>query len=217
VIDFGVIAAYIGVLTGAGFLARSVLQLHFPPPTTVPTKLAAQAMVFGVLTLPVILYFALSESSRRQATIGKRFMTLRVTTISGQRISAGRSLLRSAVKFAPWELAHTAIWQIPGQPFVSEPTVLNFVGFLIAMGAVAWYVASLFVGSRRTPYDRVAGTKVVAHPTGLCLTPTNSPTSKRGGPLGFTPSRPSASWVGAGSLFRGIVCLLRIFPVPVAR
>ena len=92
-------------------------------------------------------------------------MNLRVTTVAGGRLSAGRSALRSASKFAPWELAHTALWQIPGQPFVSEPTALNMAGFLVAIGFVAWYVVSLFVGSRRTPYDRVAGTQVVAHVT----------------------------------------------------
>ncbi|MCP4594247.1 MAG: RDD family protein [bacterium] len=164
-IDFGVIAVYISVLTVVSLLIRSALQLGFSPPTSVPAKLAGQALALGVLTLPVILYFALSESSRRQATIGKRRMSLRVTTASGERLSLGRSLLRSAVKFAPWELAHTALWQIPGQPFVSEPSVLNMAGFLVAMGLAAWYVVSLFVGSRRTPYDRIASTKVVARDT----------------------------------------------------
>ena len=159
-IDFGVIVAYVTVLTGASFVARSAMRLSFSPPTSVPAKLAGQAMMFGVLTLPVILYFALSESSRRQATAGKRLMNLRVTTIADKRLSTGRSLLRSGGKFAPWELAHTALWQIPGQPFASEPTALNMIGFLVAIGFVAWYVVSLFVGSRRTPYDRVAGTQV---------------------------------------------------------
>jgi uncharacterized RDD family membrane protein YckC len=162
-IDFGVIVAYISVLTGVSFAVRSAMRLGFSPPTSVPAKLAGQAMAFGVLTLPVILYFALSESSRRQATAGKRLMSLRVTTIAGTRLSIGRSLLRSAGKFAPWELAHTALWQIPGQPFASEPTALNMVGFLAAIGFVAWYGVSLFVSSRRTPYDRIVATQVVAH------------------------------------------------------
>lgn len=162
VIDVGVVVAYIVVLAGVSFLVRSALGLGFSPPTAVGAKLAGQAVAFGVLTLPVVLYFALSEFSRWQGTIGKRLMDLRVTTMSGEPVSVGWSLVRSGVKFAPWELAHTAVWQIPGQPFVSEPAMLNMVGFLAASGFVAWYVVSLFVGSRRTLYDRVAGTQVVA-------------------------------------------------------
>jgi len=61
----------------------------------------------------------------------------------------------------PWEVAHTAIWHTPGQPFVSPPAAWNVAGYTVALGGAAWYVAALFVGSRRTPYDHVAGTRVM--------------------------------------------------------
>jgi uncharacterized RDD family membrane protein YckC len=113
------------------------------------------------LTLPVVLYLALSEASQAQATLGKRVLSLRVTATDSRRPTLARSLVRSALKFAPWELAHAAIWHTPGQPFVSPPAPRNVAGHLIALGLAAWYAASLFVGDGRTPYDRVAGTLVL--------------------------------------------------------
>lgn len=64
------------------------------------------------ITLPVAMYFALNEASGRGATLGKRLLGLRVSDMRGGRLPLGRSLLRSALKFAPWELAHTASYRI---------------------------------------------------------------------------------------------------------
>jgi len=162
-IDDTVIAAYIGLLTGAGFASRALLHQQRGLPRTDTEKIHDHAVAFLTLTLPVALYVALSEASRAQATFGKRAQRLRVTTTDGQRVPLGRSLVRAAVKFAPWELAHTALWQTPGQPFVSPPGVWNVAGHALALGGAAWYAAALFVGDRRTPYDHIAGTTVVEH------------------------------------------------------
>ncbi|MDL2320720.1 RDD family protein [Desulfosarcina sp. OttesenSCG-928-B08] len=45
-----------------------------------------------------LLYFPLMESSSRQATIGKIAMGLRVTDLSGNRISFGKALVRHLCK-----------------------------------------------------------------------------------------------------------------------
>jgi len=160
-IDYAVIAAYIGLLTGLGVAARAALHQHLALPRTDAEKLQGHAAAFLTLTLPVALYFALSEAAPAQATLGKRALGLRVTTTEGGRVPLGHSLVRSAVKLAPWEVAHTAIWHTPGQPFVSSPAAWNVAGYTVALGGAAWYVAALFVGSRRTPYDHVAGTRVM--------------------------------------------------------
>jgi len=157
-----VIAAYIGVLTGASFAGRAALHQHLGLPRTDAEKLRGHAVAFLTLTLPVALYVALSEASRSQATLGKRALGLRVTTTDGGRVPLGHSMVRSAVKFVPWELAHTAIWHTPGQPFVSPPGAWNVAGYALSLGGATWYAVSLFVGDRRTPYDHVAGTTVVA-------------------------------------------------------
>ncbi len=160
-IDYAVIAAYIGLLTGAGFATRALLHQHLGLPHTNTEKIQGHAAAFLTLTVPVALYFALSEASRIQATLGKRALGLRVTTMDGNRVPLGRSLARSAIKFAPWEIAHTAIWHTPGQPFVSPPAAGNIAGYTLALGGAAWYAASLFIGDQRTPYDHIAGTTVL--------------------------------------------------------
>ena len=159
-IDYGVIAVYAGLLAGITFALHWMIGAQAVLPTTFAQKLAGQALAFCLFTLPVVLYFALSEASRRQATLGKAVMRLCLTTMNHQRVPLKRSLLRSVIKFAPWELAHTAVWHIPGQPFVSEPRVLNWAGWAVALLVAAGYVGALFVGSGRTPYDWASGTRV---------------------------------------------------------
>lgn len=161
-IDYAAIAAYIGLLTGLSIAVRAALHQRLALPRTDAAKIEGHAVAFLTLTVPVALYFALSEASCSRATLGKRALGLRVTTMDGGRVPLGRSLLRSAVKFAPWEVAHTAIWHTPGQPFISPPAARNVAGYALALGGATWYAGALFVGARRTPYDRIAGTTVVS-------------------------------------------------------
>ena len=55
---------------------------------------AAEALVFALFCL----YEALMESSRRQATFGKRAVGILVTDLDGNRISLRRALLRSVLQ-----------------------------------------------------------------------------------------------------------------------
>lgn len=127
-------------------------------------KLRGHAFSLLGLTLPVILYFAIAESSRWRATVGKRALGLRVQTVTGARVGLGRSLVRSAIKFLPWEIAHAAIWHVPGQPFVSVPAPINFLGYAVALAGAGVYLATVFQRQGRTPYDAVAGTVVIEVP-----------------------------------------------------
>jgi uncharacterized RDD family membrane protein YckC len=160
-VDYLVIAAYIGLLTSLGGAVRRALHRRLRPPRTATAKRVGHGVAFLTLTLPVVLYFAVLEASRAQATPGKRALRVRVTTVDGGRIPLRRSLVRAALKFLPWEVAHTAIWHVPGHPFVSPPSTWNAAGYAVALGGAACYTAALFVGQRQTPYDRIAGTMVV--------------------------------------------------------
>jgi uncharacterized RDD family membrane protein YckC len=161
-VDYAVILGWIALITGAGFLVRSVLDLRPSAPLSDRDKLLGHALGLVTLTLPVLLYFALAEQSSWRGTPGKRRLGLEVGSVGGGSVPMGRSMLRSALKFAPWELAHTVIWHSPGQPFVSPPDHWGVVGYAVSLAVAAWYVASLFVGDGRTPYDRAAGTVVRA-------------------------------------------------------
>lgn len=53
--------------------------------------LGAVLMLIMVITVVGWLYFALMESSKQQATLGKMALSLKVTDMSGNRISFGRA------------------------------------------------------------------------------------------------------------------------------
>src|SRR5260370_15657724 len=115
-VDYLIIAAWIGLITAVGFGTSAILGIETGPVVSQTDKLRGHAMAFLSLTLPVILYFAIAESSQWQATVGKRALCLRVQTGAGARVGLGRRLARPAVKFLPWEMAHTAIWHVPASP-----------------------------------------------------------------------------------------------------
>ena len=153
-------ALYVAGLSVAGFAIRSQLGVPSSAPPTFQQKLLAQALVFATVMLPILLYFAVSESSRWQATIGKRVLRLQVTDDHGGRPPLPRTLLRAVVKFAPWELAHTGVWHVPGTPFVSEPAAFSYGIWITALLLALWWFASIWLGDGRTPYDHIAGTVV---------------------------------------------------------
>lgn len=119
-----------------------------------------QLIGFLFITLPVSLYFSIGESSTRQATWGKLKMGLMVTRSYGARLSHAHALGRTALKFIPWELAHTCIWQISFQPRSDSPLIL--AGFVLVWILIGANVISLLVSkSHQTVYDRLAGTFVL--------------------------------------------------------
>jgi uncharacterized RDD family membrane protein YckC len=158
-VDYGLVGVYIGLLILAGALARAAGLLP-DQLTTQPARWAAQLAAIGLLTLPVTLWLAWWEAAPRGATPGKRLLGLQVIAANAGAVSLRRSLLRSVLKVAlPWELAHTAVWRLllwPGDPNDRASLVL----LLLANGLAIVYLAALFVGGGRTPYDRISGTVV---------------------------------------------------------
>lgn len=153
--DYIVIFVYILLLIGLSYAARPwLMPLFSSSPWT------AELTGFGFITLPVLLYFALSEGSRAHATWGKRKVGIQVTTVHGQPMGFGTSLLRSAVKFAPWELAHFTIWHMVLPSGIAD-SVLNWL-LAAVYGLVFLYLVSpLWSPKKQTVYDRIAGSVVV--------------------------------------------------------
>ena len=121
-----------------------------------------QSQVSGILTLtlPVILYFAIFESSLKQATWGKRRQALTVTDKNGNRIRFGRALARAVLKFTPWEIAHTLNWEITYSP-EANPILIN-TGFALVYGLIGVNIASLLVTKKhQTIYDLITNTYIV--------------------------------------------------------
>jgi uncharacterized RDD family membrane protein YckC len=159
-IDYVIIIGYILVLTGVTLLLLTVFPA-LKSGTIFANPYASDFLAFVTLVLPVLLYFALFESSAWQATPGKRRMRLKVTNLAGERISLWRAVVRAAVKLLPWQVAHTSLFHIPGWPLA----VVDFpagaaVGFGIVWVLVGVYLVMLAT-THRPPYDLAAGSIVI--------------------------------------------------------
>lgn len=164
-LDYLIISAYLillviaGVGLGSGPL-KTIFQVMFADPNV------SEVSAFLLLVLPVLLYFALCEYSSWQATWGKRMMGLRVTNASGIRLNLPRSVARSLLKLAPWELTHACLWRIPGWPVApTTPSPIVTAGLVLVWVLVGVYLVSMLVGKKhQTLYDWIAGTYVVVVP-----------------------------------------------------
>ena len=157
-LDYILIAIYLIAIVIIG------VALNFTYPTATRTLFAnpvsSQITGFLTITLPITFYFALFESSSWQATWGKRKIGLRVIRTDGAPMSRARALGRSALKFIPWELAHTCIWQISFHP--QNASTIIYVGFMVVWVLVGLNILSLLVSkSHQTLYDWLAHSYVV--------------------------------------------------------
>ena len=158
-LDYLLIGAWLVVVVGLGVLARAAVPDLAA--AVVSDPMSAEAAGFLLLTLPVGLYFSLSEAGPSGATWGKRRMGIGVAASGGKQPSVGRSVLRTALKLLPWELAHAVIWRfaIPG----SAPEALLDAGLVLVWVLIGANVVSVVVDARRrTLYDRLSGTRVVS-------------------------------------------------------
>ena len=134
------------------------LSLRWPE-----TPILADLMAFVTLILPVILYFAIQESLPKQATWGKRKAGIRVVNVNGEKLTRKQAFVRSLVKFLPWQIAHTSIFQIQALPAEgANPSPFIITGFVLVYLLVGIYIASALISKKhRTPYDWFAGSFVI--------------------------------------------------------
>lgn len=149
VLDIGLLFA---VLASVAFVVRSVVDIR--PHTGFEIWL----MTVTSFSIPVWLYFALCDASRTGATLGKRAFGVAVTPYAGSgRVTLPRAIVRTAVKLAPWELAHLVGFALAG---VLGPAVQT-AGLVIAnLLALVWFGWALATGGSRSVHDLVAGTRV---------------------------------------------------------
>jgi len=163
--DCLMISGYIIFLTAVRLAIINItgfLRLPFSWPES---QLIAEIMAFVTLVLPVILYFALQESSSHQATWGKRKAGLRVINLNGGALTRTQAFMRSIVKFLPWQIAHTCIFNVEGWPLeVTTLSPLVVTGFAMVYVLVGIYIASALISKKhRTLYDLISGAFVVCN------------------------------------------------------
>jgi len=125
----------------------------------VATPVARDSLAFATLVLPVMVTTAYQEASPRQATVGKRRTGLLVIADSGGRLTFGRALGRAFVKFLPWQLGHTAVFNL-----VDGSTAPGFV--VLSIGSQVIVVISMLAVAldteHRAIHDWITRSRVVA-------------------------------------------------------
>ncbi len=119
-----------------------------------------EAYTLLTASLPIWLYFILTERSSWQATLGKRILGLQtVDSASGNQIGFWQAALRTLIKLLPWELAHLAnnlpvpIWYTPNPGFR--------LGFALVPILITVYILLIFfTPKKQTLHDLVAKTRV---------------------------------------------------------
>ena len=151
-LDWFVLAIWGGVLFGLVMLYTG----GTPPHITSPWH--GQLISFIFITLPFILYFALSENSAWQATLGKHIFGIKVISVSEKELRFGRCFLRNLIKFIPWELGHVFAHHAALQGDGLQEWVWVFL-ILSVLGAL-WWMAAIFLADE-TPYNHWTGCRVV--------------------------------------------------------
>lgn len=124
-----------------------------------PTGSQLHLWVFATATLPFLLYFTVTLSSRHQATLGMRLLKLNVVDLKGNRISFGQALLRSAIMLVPFELNHAVMFHLTSQ--TAPPTPMAWVGSMLTMVLIILYLLTMVLTPlRQSVHDLLAGTIV---------------------------------------------------------
>jgi uncharacterized RDD family membrane protein YckC len=155
-IDFLIIVAYALCLAGVTmlffflFLKGSVPSLN---------ELQGNLVSFLTLLLPVYLYFVITESKYRHATIGKRKAKIMVASISGP-LHLGQIMVRNFFKLLPWQMAHMAMFNVLANNSVPTPFFYGCIVFVYGFPLID-IAFVLFRKDRRSLHDLIARTIVV--------------------------------------------------------
>lgn len=138
------------VLAPLGFGVQHVMGIT--PETGPETYLT---LVLG-FSLPAWLYFILGDCSQ---TVGKRLFRLRTVTTSGEHPNITRAAGRTAIKLAPWELAHLSVFIV--SPVPGEFDAWGMVGIALVYALVFLYLGMLIrTGGARSIHDIILRTRI---------------------------------------------------------
>lgn len=155
-VDWLCILAWVAIIAAIG------IPLYRAGITGGLTVVGQNIIAAVILVVPVTLMLAGLESSAREASIGKRVRHLLVVNSrTGQRVSFRRGLARNTMKIAvPWTIGHADVFGIVASTTAGSIPPSIWVATAFAYALPLAYVASLFFGTGRTPYDRISGTTV---------------------------------------------------------
>jgi uncharacterized RDD family membrane protein YckC len=155
-VDFILLAIIILVFQ----LALSYLT-GFPSSKHLKTSWQIYAWVLFSVSLPIYLYFIISERSGKQATLGKNIWKIKIVSRSGGVISTRQSILRSLVKIAiPWEITHISIL-FPRPLFSVDDPNIPFGIYLVDIILLLYLLVFILTKGKMTIHDYLSNTRAI--------------------------------------------------------
>ncbi|PYZ96408.1 hypothetical protein CR205_11835 [Alteribacter lacisalsi] len=155
-IDYSIIIIYLLLLLVTSvFLYPQIQYVFTGSPAT------AQLAGFLLVTMPVSVYFIVGDSAMGGQTFGKRAVEIRTVTEAGEPVSVFRAIVRTALKFLPWELSHFLVYRLMYLEDTSVPIVYYILGGTIYALMFAYILTAIFTRKKQTLYDLIVQTKVV--------------------------------------------------------
>ena len=150
-IDYVVIILYALLLFALSALLKDAIDLNLD----LGSPWQNQIVSFLLLTLPVFLYFYISEKRNSNSTLGKKALKLKVISDNGN------VFLRNVIKFLPWEVAHIGVHHIVFYNEQQESPIWVWSCLIIPQIVLIVHAFSVFLSKgERSVYDKVAGTRI---------------------------------------------------------
>lgn len=142
-IDYIMILLYAAIL----ILISLMIQMAVGSSLSDLTPVKGQIIGFLTLTVPVFLYFFLSEGGSKRATIGKMINKIQVNSFNKSEITTNQVFTRNFLKLLPWEIAHTGVhWLVyflrSSREIPSWVYLLLIIPQVIVVGYLASIIAS---------------------------------------------------------------------------
>ncbi len=153
-IDYLFILAYIVLLICVNVFLFPSLQQFF-----IGSAVTAQLSGFLVLTLPVVLYFIISDSMFGGQSFGKKKTGIKVVTQNGEPLSIIHAVFRTMLKFFPWELSHYLVYRLVYLEG-DVPFQYTLIGGIIYALMLIYILTAIFTKKRQSLYDIIAKTEV---------------------------------------------------------
>lgn len=111
------------------------------------------------ISVPAWVYFIATDSLGSGRSVGKRVTGLQTRALGGGTPGLRASVVRTALKLAPWELIHLAFFALAPRPGVFGGVQVLVAGAAYAL-MLGYLVVALRNGGRRSVPDLVAATIV---------------------------------------------------------
>src|SRR5690625_231214 len=115
--------------------------------------IVAQLTGFLFVTLPVLLYFIISDSTFLGQSFGKKKIGIRVVDQNGVPPSVVVAVFRTVLKFLPWELSHYLVYRLVNIGDGDVPVAYFLIGALIYILMFTYIFTAIFTKRKQSLYD----------------------------------------------------------------